>query len=310
MEIRVPYIAGKALFSLTKPLLNYILNRIAREIITQLAQATATPEWATKNITMRYTLSVYAGEDRKKLLQRMKHGIEHKTLEIESLEESVRRGEEQVYEIPLFDKNLYATVTHEGSHAIRINICARYGAPTDPSEVAEFFGEGGEVILEQINPKVKTEPLEWHEKILREFEDALKLIREVKSDVRHMLEREIDSLDAPSFERYEEVYEIIVEKLSPVKPFFACINRNQLKKFYETGKLWLSGVRKKGRDESAEEKYILVFFPYLCFSEMSAITDIRQEKGRITALKNKDKILDDREGFYFQSAEEVIKKYF
>ena len=276
---KLKYYFAKGLFYFLKPLGDYELNKLAKKYLETLAEITNTPKWATKNVRMRFTLDTHIGISRE-LIKRVKNW--------DGLRDYINSGNVQEYEISalpsLAGAPIYTHVAHEGSHAIRLNICARYDIE-DPAEIAEFFGKAGEIILESVFPEVKPIPLEKHKKSLKELEETLEKLEKVKN----LLEPEIRNSRSIDFDRYKKIYEEII---SPAKlPGSEIINPERLKKF----------------EENEIEK---IFVNYLHSVLISTTVDMDQETGRIVAIEKADKILENLDGFYSQSPEEIKKKFF
>jgi len=276
---KLQYYFAKGLFYFLKPLGDYALNKLAKKYLEALAEITDTPKWATKKVRMRFTLDTHIGISRE-LIKRVKNW--------DGLRDYINSGNVQEYEISalpsLAGAPIYTHVAHEGSHAIRLNICARYDIE-DPAEIAEFFGKAGEIILESVFPEVEPIPLEKHKESLKELEETLEKLEKVKN----LLEPEIRNSRSIDFDRYKKIYEEII---SPAKlPGSEIINPGRLKKFEEN-----------------EIEKILV--NYLHSVLISTTVDMAQENGRIVAMEKADKILENLDGFYSQSPEEIKKKFF
>jgi len=259
---------------------DYELNKLAKKYLETLAEITNTPKWATENVRMRLTFDTYSGISRE-LIKRVRNW--------DGLRDYINSGNVQEYEISVFyhiitDAPIHTHVAHEGSHAIRLNICARYDIE-DPAEIAEFFGKSGEIILESVFPEVEPISLEKHKESLKELEETLEKLEKVKN----LLEPEIRNSRSIDFDRYKKIYEEII---SPAKlPGSEIINPGRLKKFEEN-----------------EIEKILV--NYLHSVLISTTVDMAQENGRIVAMEKADKILENLDGFYSQSPEEIKKKFF
>ena len=136
---KLQYYFAEGLFYFLKPLGDYELNKVAKKYLETLAEITNTPKWATENVRMRLTFDTYSGISRE-LIKRVRNW--------EGLRDYINSGNVQEYEISalpsLAEAPIYTHVAHEGSHAIRLNICARYDIE-DPPEIAEFFGKAGEI---------------------------------------------------------------------------------------------------------------------------------------------------------------------
>jgi len=277
---KLKYYFAKGLFYFLKPLGDHELNKLAKKYLETLAEITNTPKWATKNVRMQLTFDTYSGISRE-LIKRVRNW--------EGLRDYINSGNVQEYEISIFaplltDAPIHTHVAHEGSHAIRLNICARYDIE-DPAEIAEFFGKAGEIGLASRYPEIKPIPLEKHKKSLKELEETLEKLEKVKN----LLEPEIRNSRSIDFDRYKKIYDEII---SPAElPGSEIINPERLKKFEEN-----------------EIEKILV--NYLHSVLISTTVDMDQETGRIVAIEKADKILENLDGFYSQSPEEIKKKFF
>jgi len=267
--------SAKLLFYTFKPLMDDRLNKKAKKYMKTLAKVTNTPEWATENVKMYFTFGAYSGINRN-LMKKVKGW--------KGLMDYIKSGNPQEYEISAFPSVLGAPlsthVAHDGSHAIRLNICARYDI-YDPTEVREFVGKAGEIILGSMFPEVKPVPLEEHQESLRELEETLEKLKNIANLLRQ--EGHID------FERYKRFYEGVIYPAG--LPSCDFVDPERLKKL--------------GKEDEIE-KYLAT---YLNSVLILTAEDIAEEKGRIAAMENEDEILNNLDGFYLQSPDEIRRKF-
>ena len=289
MAASIASMLDKAAFSLVKPFAERKLNRKAREYIKELGERTNLPSYisdsAMKSIRMQLTLAPYSGEDEEFLLRKCVFGI---------YGENGEKKRTYPYKVCVFDEDKYAHIAYAASSTIRTTVRGIHNL-IDSFVLDGFFGKAGEYILKDV-PEVEPRPLEVHEKILASGEEALKKIKEF----RRLIESESCDIDSFTFEKYANLYEKLSSDISSSGFLEIEISPRRLRKLYTQG---TEMAERRGIHNSRE--FMWFFFPFVPLTELHVALRIDQEKGKILAAKNEDKILENLNNFYIRRPEEV-----